>query len=114
MEKHKKSHRRHETSRISFIQFEYEMLWSLYKKAPPNNVAMLLLLGSKFCIQTKKLDEKAFNIMLNRFGCDVRVKQCVQDYIGACDKPAPDLHIKNASTKIPLAPRNKKGSLNRF
>ena len=84
------------------------------QKNPPNNMAMLLGLGSTFCVQTKKLDEKAFIIMINRFKHNVIVKQHVQDYIRACDKPAPDLYVKNTSTKLPLAPRNIEGDLNRF
>ena len=44
------------------------------KIPPPNNMAMLLVLGSKFCVQTKKLDKKAFNVMINRFKNDVRFK----------------------------------------
>ena len=54
----------------------------MYKKNPPNDMEMLLGLGSKFYVKTKKLDEKAFNVMINRFKHDVRVKQYVQDYIG--------------------------------
>ena len=75
---------------------------------------MILCLGSKFCVQTKKLDIKAFNIMLNIFEYDVRVKHCVHDYIWACDKPDVDLHIKNASKKMSFVPRNIEGALNRF
>ena len=54
LEKHKKIYRRNKTSRIVFQQFEYEMPSSLFKKPPPNNMDMILCLGSKFCVQTKK------------------------------------------------------------
>ena len=84
------------------------------KKSTRNNIAMLLDLGSKLCVQNKKLNEKAFNIMINRFKHDARVKKCVQDFIGVCNKPAPDLCVKNTSTNFPLAPRNIEGASNRF
>ena len=44
---------------------------------PPSNMAKLLGLGNKFCMQSKSVNEKQFYLMLERFRYDARVKNYV-------------------------------------
>ena len=41
---------------------------------PPTNMAKLLGLGSKFCLQSRKLNKSYFDNVITRFKHDIRVK----------------------------------------
>ena len=83
-------------------------------KPPPNNHALLLGLGGKFCIQTRRISYRKLKETLERFKCDVRVKNCVFNNIGISDEPPPKLYFKAKPNNIPKAPPVIKGAVSRF
>ena len=83
-------------------------------KPPPNNHAMLLGLGGKHCIQTKRLDFFKLKETITRFKYDVRVKHYVLHHIGINDTLMPKLYFKNASCNLPTASPVIEGAVSRF
>ena len=83
-------------------------------KSPPSNMATLLGLGPKCCIQDKKIDMQTLVTTIKRFKCDVRVNHYAITEHGFENKPGPMLHFKSTSNKIPRAPNAIEGALKRF
>ena len=81
--------------------------------SPSTNIAMLLGLGSKLSVQSRKLDEEKHNEIINRFKYDTRVKYFVLYNIGMSNKPPPDSHLKG-TTNMPNMPQIFEGALKRF
>ena len=81
---------------------------------PPNNMAKLLGLGSKFCLQTKKLNKEDFKQMINRLKYDVRVKYFVKNVLRTNQEHMPKIYMKTNNQNIPNAPPTIEGALKRF
>jgi len=83
-------------------------------RPPPNNIAKLLGLGSKFCLQSRNLDQRKFDNMINRLKYNVRVKHFVNNVLGKSNQSMPKLYIKIQNPNISKAPALIEGALKRF
>ena len=83
-------------------------------KPPPNNHALLLGLGEKFCIKKRRISYRKLKDVLECFKYDVKVKNYVFNNIGINDEPPPKLCFKAKSNKIPKAPPVIEGAVSRF
>ena len=83
------------------------------KIPPPNNHAILLGLGGKYYLQSRRLNPNKLNTAINRFKHDVRVKYYVLHNIGI-NNDSPKLYFKSANTTIPREPTVIGGALYRF
>ena len=80
----------------------------------PNNHAMLLGLGGKFCIQTRRLSYNDLQNTISRFRYVVRVKNYVMQHVGISDEPPPKLYFKKSNNYIPEAPPIIENAISKF
>lgn len=84
-------------------------------KSAPKNMASLLGLGAKYCLQKEKLNEIDFLHNIKRFEYDIRVKSYVKNYLGLNQSTSmPELYVKTRNESIPKALSVVEGAVQRF
>ena len=83
-------------------------------KPPLNNHALLLGLGGKFCTQPIRISLKKLQDTIERFRCDVRVKNYTFNHVSINDEPPLKFYFKTKSSNIPKVSPVKEGAVSHF